>query len=57
MSKIEGPLGIWPWPILNTLIQISGDDESSLNVKEYNVVRDNQGRIKNIEIIEGISDD
>jgi len=54
MSKIEGPLGVWPWPILNTIIQVAGDgSENELGFKEYNVVRDSNGNIESVEIVRG----
>jgi len=49
---IGGPLGIWPWPILNTLIEISGgskEDENTVEVTE--VIRDEEGRIESVEVI------
>lgn len=58
MSQIEGIFGIWPFPILNTLITIAGEDDGdSFSVKEYNVVRDERGNIESVEIIKGINDD
>lgn len=58
-DKITGPLGIWNFPILNTLIEISSGDsgDSSFSVKEYNVVRDENGSIESVEIIKGINDE
>lgn len=52
-DEIRGPLGIWPFPILNALIKISsgGDSSSSVDIETYDVHRDNQGRIQSIEII------
>lgn len=47
---IEGPLGIWPWPILNTIITIAGANEES-DVEITEVVRDDNGRIQSIEVI------
>jgi len=58
MSKIEGPFGLWPFPILNTLITISENGNTQLQGQkdagftEYNVVRDEQGKIETIEIVE-----
>lgn len=51
-DEIEGPLGIWPWPVLNTLIAISdkGSESNSLTVTE--VHRDSEGRIVSIEEVE-----
>jgi hypothetical protein len=59
MSKIEGPLGIWPWPILNALVEMSDSQTSGdgVSVKSYNVIRDDEGRIENVEIVEGIGDE
>lgn len=50
--KIEGPLGIWPWPILNTLVEITDEGDSSSSAVEYNVERDSNGRIQRIEKVE-----
>lgn len=45
---ITGPLGIWPFPILNILLNAGGQEsESQLVVTE--VVRDEDGRIQAIE--------
>lgn len=47
-DKIEGPLGIWPFPIINAIIAISnGGAGDSLTVTE--VHRDDDGRITSIE--------
>ena len=58
-NRIEGPLGIWPFPILNAIIQISDNKSGGdgVSVESYNVVRDQQGRIETVEIIKGIGDD
>lgn len=45
VDKIEGPLGIWPWPILNTIIAIMSNED--MKVTEVN--RDDDGRIQSIE--------
>lgn len=47
MTKIEGPLGIWPFPVLNTLIEISGDSSEEAKIVEVN--RDDNGQIQSIE--------
>lgn len=58
MSKIEGPLGLWPFPILNTLITLAEDNRDNTQRQrdagfvEYNVVRDEQGKIETVEVIE-----
>ena len=58
-NRIEGPLGFWPFPILNAIIQMSNgnSDGQGVSVESYNVVRDEQGRIETVEIIKGIGDE
>jgi hypothetical protein len=57
---IRGPLGIWPFPLLNTLIQIlallyalasQAHQPSRPRARTYNIVRDEHGRIVSIEEI------
>lgn len=43
--RISGPLGIWPWPILNMLADMS----NSSRVEVTRVNRDEKGRIEEIE--------
>lgn len=50
VDKIQGPLGIWPFPILNTLIAISNRN-SSTGLKTLEVHRDENGRITSVEEI------
>lgn len=51
-DEIRGPLGLWPFPILNTLIRLSSSDrQPSIDMETYDVHRDSQGRIQSIEII------
>jgi hypothetical protein len=52
---IQGPLGIWPFPIMNAIVMSQGGS-SSPSVTEHNVVRDSQGRIERVEVIEGLGD-
>lgn len=47
MPEIEGPLGIWPWPLLNTIIAVAGDGDESAEITEVN--RDENGRVTSIE--------
>lgn len=58
-KKFTGIFGIWPWPILNALLSIADndDEDDSFSFKEYNVVRDDDGRIDRVEIIKGDSND
>jgi hypothetical protein len=44
--EISGPLGIWPYPILNALF---GSSESKVEITEINRTED--GRIESIEEI------
>jgi hypothetical protein len=62
---IRGPLGIWPFPLLNTIIyifwllaQVPGQAGVEVRVREearrpkartYNIIRDEKGRIIAIE--------
>jgi hypothetical protein len=58
---IRGPLGIWPFPMLNTLVLIvqlvvgaryvTPVEEKKPKAKTYNIVRDEHGRITAIEEI------
>ena len=62
MKRISGPLGLWSFPVLNTLIAISeasneDEDHESFSVKEYNVIRNEHGNIESVEIIKGINDE
>lgn len=43
---VSGPLGIWPWPILNLLLS---NQDSKVEVTRIN--RDEKGRIESIEEI------
>lgn len=45
-SSISGPLGIWPFPILNAILS---DNNSRVEVTQIN--RDEDGRIESIEEI------
>lgn len=60
-QAIKGPMGIWPFPVINLLMKIvenqgSGNSSSSRpSVTNYNIQRDEQGRIKNIEIMDNIT--
>lgn len=54
---IRGPLGIWPFPVLNAIVLATGnDDGGGTSISEYNVVRDDSGRIEKVEMIEGLGD-
>lgn len=44
-TEIQGPLGIWPFPILNLIV--SSRSRSKVEVTEIN--RDEKGRIQSIE--------
>lgn len=59
MDEISGPLNLWPFPVLNTLVKLAGEseDQSTFSVKEYNVIRDERGNIESVEIIKGINDE
>lgn len=60
--RISGPLEIWPFPVLNTLITIAEasdeeQDTDSFTFKEYNVVRNDEGSIERVEIVKGDTDE
>lgn len=63
MQKIEGPLGIWPFPILNTIIAITNNSnsedssESNFDFKEINIERNEQGKVENVEILKGLNNE
>ncbi len=53
---IRGPLGIWTFPLLNTLVlvvqllvQFQVKETGRPRAKTYNIVRDEHGRIVSIE--------
>ena len=46
--EIKGPLGIWPFPILNTIVAIS-ESRNNDSVQITQVNRDDEGRIISIE--------
>jgi hypothetical protein len=51
-DEIEGPLGLWPFPVLNTIIKVQGGSDSSdkqegMEITEVN--RGSNGRIQSIE--------
>ena len=52
MSKIEGPLGLWHFPILNYIMKITDDEESRPLPDEYNIIRTEDGFIDRVEIVE-----
>ena len=57
MSKIEGPLGFWHFPILNIIMNITDDEENTPLPDEYNVIRTEDGFIDRVEIVEDNSKD
>jgi len=61
-QQFRGPLGLWPWPIINLLLALISQLRS-LQIpvttvekpplrKVYSIVRDEKGRIIEISIIE-----
>jgi len=57
---IKGPLGVWTFPILNTIViviqsivqvQVPVSEERRPKARTYNIVRDEHGRIVSIEEI------
>jgi hypothetical protein len=47
-TQIKGPLGIWTFPILNTLVIISNNRNREVEVAQ--VQRDSEGRISRVEV-------
>ena len=55
---IRGPLGLWPFPILNAIVlvlralaqvRVQPSEERRPRARTYNIVRDEHGRIVAIE--------
>ena len=42
VEEIEGPLGIWTYPVLNTIVAISGSNSDS-KVETAKIIRDSNG--------------
>jgi len=53
-DEIEGPLGFWTYPILNTLVKVSGSSEESTKETETaKVIRDSNGEVQEVVVIKG----
>jgi len=52
--EINGPLELWPFPLLNTLIKLNSDDGGSgddSKVETAKFVRDSNGEVQEIVVI------
>lgn len=47
-DRVSGPLGIWPFPILNFLLQFTNENNKAVVTEIH---RDEDGRIQSIEEI------
>lgn len=57
-NKIEGPLGVWPFPILNAMVSVAEARQGGgLSVEQTNIERDSDGRIVSVEVIKGVGED
>lgn len=67
-EMIRGPLGLWPFPLINVLYQFrinvmqqkiprkkNEEKRKRPEVSTYNVTRDEKGRIESIEIMENLT--
>jgi len=50
-DEIEGPLGLWTYPLLNTLVKISGSGGSSKTTETAKIIRDSNGEAQEIVVI------
>lgn len=50
-KEIEGPLGIWPFPILNTVIQVSNAQAQGKEIEQAKVIRDSNGEVQEVVVI------
>lgn len=50
-DEISGPLGIWPFPILNFLAKMGKSESNSTGFVVTEIHRDQNGRIQSIEEI------
>lgn len=55
-DKIEGPLGLWPWPVLNTLITLaeinSGEEDDVRVIRASNIQEGGKGDDTNMVVID-----
>jgi len=61
-QQFRGPLGIWPWPLINLLLALIAQIRSLQTPavtaerpplrKVYSIVRDEKGRIVEVSVIE-----
>lgn len=50
-DEIEGPLGVWTWPILNTIVAISDDSGNEATTETAKVIRDSNGEVQEVVVI------
>ena len=48
-DEIQGPLGFWTYPVLNTIVAISSSSESKSDTAR--VERDSNGNIQEITVV------
>lgn len=52
VDQIEGPLGFWTFPLLNTLVEASSNNDSDNGVVETaKVIRDSNGEVQEVVVI------
>jgi len=51
MAEIEGPLGLWTFPVLNTLVTISGEKDDSKTTETAKIIRDSDGEVQEVIVI------
>lgn len=51
-DQIEGPLGLWTFPLLNALVQANNQSDSNDGVIETaKVIRDSNGEVQEVVVI------
>lgn len=50
-DKIEGPLGFWTYPLLNTIIAVSGGNDDTTSTETAKVIRDSNGEVQEVVVI------
>lgn len=51
-DDIEGPLGLWTFPLLNALVaQANGGDNNEKKVETAKIIRDSEGNMQEIVVI------
>lgn len=51
-NELSGPLGLWNFPLLTTIIEVSNSSQGSSKIVENaKVIRDSNGEIQEIVVI------